>query len=522
MAMTQQTRRAFFADVGKGVAVAALGTGLAADLGVGFALGDEEERLTFGTLEPLVALMQDTPADRLLPVLTERLRTGTELRGLVAAAALANARVFGGEDYVGFHTLMALGPAYHMAQEGPADRRALPVLKVLYRNTSRIHERSSTQPGEVLRPVRAEAIPRGRVGGEVLREQSRRGDMASAERTFAALAGGSPEDAFNHVLYAVQDATEVHRVVLPYRAWDLIGIIGREQAHTLLRQSVRYCVRNENPRYAASFAGTRAVVPRLLNQYRLLERRLGGWNVDDAWIERMCETIFRATADAAADAAAAALADGVDPDAVGQALSLAANQLVLRDNGRPQNQSAPNRPAGSVHGDSIGVHSCDAVNAWRNMARMANDRNRVVCLILGAYQVAQDRVQRGGEFLTWQPYPRAEARDRVRSISDPAVLLREAEEAIRAREQPRAAAAVHRYGELNQPVRPALDLLLRYAVSEDGALHAEKYYRTAVEEFNSTRPAFRWRHLVSLARVTASAYGQPAPGYADACRLLRV
>ena len=48
------------------------------------------------------------------------------------------------------------------------------------------------------------------------------------------------------------------------------------------------------------------------------------------------------------------------------------------------------------------------------------------------------------------------------------------------------------------------DLLLKYAVSEDGALHAEKYYRTAREEFAATRPAFRWRQLVALARVTAS------------------
>ena len=46
------------------------------------------------------------------------------------------------------------------------------------------------------------------------------------------------------------------------------------------------------------------------------------------------------------------------------------------------------------------------------------------------------------------------------------------------------------------------DLLLRYAVSEDGALHAEKFYRTVSEEFAATRPAFRWRHLVALGRVT--------------------
>ena len=57
---------------------------------------------------------------------------------------------------------------------------------------------------------------------------------------------------------------------------------------------------------------------------------------------------------------------------------------------------------------------------------------------------------------------------------------------------------------------------------EDGALHAEKYYRTVTEEFAASRPAFRWRQLVALARVTTSEYGFPAPGYAEACRLLGV
>ena len=42
------------------------------------------------------------------------------------------------------------------------------------------------------------------------------------------------------------------------------------------------------------------------------------------------------------------------------------------------------------------------------------------------------------------------------------------------------------------------------------------------EEFAATRPAFRWRQLVALARVTASEYGRPAPGYEQACQLLGV
>jgi hypothetical protein len=63
--------------------------------------------------------------------------------------------------------------------------------------------------------------------------------------------------------------------------------------------------------------------------------------------------------------------------------------------------------------------------------------------------------------------------------------------------------------------------MLKYATSEDGALHAEKYYRTCSEEFASTRPAFRWRQLCALARVTASEYGRPAAGVAEAKELLK-
>jgi len=41
--------------------------------------------------------------------------------------------------------------------------------------------------------------------------------------------------------------------------------------------------------------------------------------------------------------------------------------------------------------------------------------------------------------------------------------------------RPGPAPVVHRYGELGHPARPVFDLLLRYAVSEEGALHAEKF-----------------------------------------------
>ena len=285
--MIQRTRREFIKDVSAGVVAASVGSSLAADLGFSTSFAAEgPERLTFGALEPLVSVMQETPAERLLSVAVERLRQGTALREVVAAAALANARTFGGEDYVGFHTMMALAPAFHMAGELPEERRALPVLKVLFRNASRIQEYGGPRR-EVLHPVAPATSPADRPGSQPLRDAVHRNDIADAERTYAALARSSADDALNTVLEIVQEAAEVHRVVLPYRAWDLMSIIGRDQAHALLRQSVRYCVKQETQPYTQHLGSVRTLVPRLLDQYRLVGRPPGTRQAEDRWVEEL-------------------------------------------------------------------------------------------------------------------------------------------------------------------------------------------------------------------------------------------
>jgi hypothetical protein len=340
--------------------------------------------------------------------------------------------------------------------------------------------------------------------------------MERAERTFAALAKGPSGEAFNHLLWAVQDEVDVHRVVLAWRAWALLDLAGQEQAHTLLRQSVRYCVQSERSRIDGHRPepGVRSVLPKLLDEYRLLQKQPGSRQGDDAWLARLSETIYGPSREQAAEAVAAALADGMSLESVGEALSLAANQLVLRDPGRAVAEAG--KPKGSVHGASVGVHASDAANAWRNIARVSDARNSVASLIVGAYHTAgQCQGQHD------KPYPLA---DNLEGLAerDPHKLLSQARDAIMHNDQAMACALVHEYGTRGQPERPVFDLLLEFAVSEDGALHAEKYYRTVTEEFASGRPAFRWRHLAALARVTASEFGYTAPGYDEARRLLKV
>ncbi len=513
-----ESRRRFLADVGRGMLVAGVGATVASDLGLAHADDQDDGRLTFGELEPLVAAMQETPVKDLQPLLVEKLSGGTDLKLLVAAGALANARSFGGQDYAGYHTLMALLPAWQMAQELPAKSQALPVLKVLYRNTARIQQTGKTKGRETLRPVHGRDIPSTAHRGQMLQTLMRKGDMPGTESAFAGMMNsGNPYDAYNDLQHIVQEQPNVHRVVLAWRAWDILQLTGDEYARPLLRQSVRFCVDSETTmlKRKRSPSGIRTLLPRLMDEHKLPASATGKRKPDAKWIDELAREVFAASPDAAAEAVASALAEGFDAESIGEAISLAANLLVLHDPGRAK-ASGPEKPVDSVHGASVGVHASDAANAWRNIARVSATRNRVASLIVGAYHTAGQKGR-----VKDDPYLTKDEIDEV-GTDDADKLTSLLAEAVEDSDQARSAAIVQRWADAGHAPAPIFDILRTYAVSEDGALHAEKYFRTVTEEFTATRADFRWRHLVALARVSASQYGWPAPGREQARELLRV
>ena len=514
--MAPSTRREFLDCVGRGMLVAGLGTSLTTDLGLSSAFAEEgSDSLSFGEYDALVDLLQSTPPERLQPILVEKLKGGeADLRKLIAAVALANAETFGGEDYVGFHTAMAMLPALQMARALPSERRPLPVLKVLYRNTQQIQELGGASKKTLLAMHAAEHSPEGDLGLRI-RDACRKADADTGEDLFATLADAPLLDAFNALQPAVQDDINVHRFVFAYRTYGLAKLLGAEHAHTMLRQCVRFCVNHEQGRISRNNPESeiRTVLPKLLDQYKLEGKELGKRDPGDAWVDETSRAIYNGPRDRSAEIVAAALAEGIDPEVVGEAISLASNLLVLR-------QGADQWRA---HGDSRGVHASDATNAWRNMARIAERRHAIAGLIVAAYHsAAHDPFQT-------EAYPTDEHRAQVKA-SDPAGLLDEAAEAVCKNDQGRAAAAIQVYGERSYSPEGVFERMLTYTISEDGRLHGEKYFHTVQEEYRTIRPAFRWRQLVGLARVTASAYGYDredkhgfhAPGYEEACRLLGV
>lgn len=514
--MVPSSRRTFLKDVGCGMLAAGLGASLSADLGFSTAFAAEgSDAIPLGEYARLVELMRSTPAAKLQPLLARMvLRGETDIKQLIGAGALANAVTFGGCDYVGFHTAMAMLPALQMSRQLHGGREPLPVLKVLYRNAQQIQNvgGASTTVLEALH-----AAEHGEVGdrGLEIRDACRNVNVDLAE-TLLAEVGDSPLAAFNALQPAVQDDLNVHRFVFAHRTYGLVGLLGDDYAYSLLRQCVRFCIDHEQSRIERNRPESpiRALLPKLLDEHKLAGMQLGKRDPGDAAVEALCQTIYEGPRDRAAEAAAIALAEGVDPEVVGEAISLASNLYVLRQGAEPWR----------THGDSAGVHSSDATNAWRNMVRVADPKFTASGLIVAAYHAG---IQ-SAPFKT-PPYPTAEHREAIKA-RDAAGLLAEAEDAIRHNDQGRATAAIEIYGEGGHAVEPVFELMLKYAVSEDGRLHGEKFYHTVREEYRTTRPAFRWRQVVALARVTASAYGYNredqrgfhAAGYEEACKLLGV
>lgn len=518
--MSHPNRRAFLSDVGRGMLAAGLGTALANDLGFSTAFAEQgSDALPLGEYAPLVELMRSTPAEKLQPLLAEMVVQGKcDLKKLIGAGALANAVTFGGCDYVGFHTAMAMLPALGMSQLLSDKRQPLPVLKVLYRNAQQIQKMGGASK-TTLEAIHAaehatEHAPEPDVG-TAIRDACRKADFARGEQLLTGIAG-PPLDAMNALQPAIQDDLNVHRFVFAHRTYGLVGLLGNEYSHSMLRQCVRLCADHERERIKRNQAESpiRTLMPKLLDQYKLAGKQLGKRDPGDAAVDELSLAIYGGSRESAAEAVAAALADGIDPEVIGEAISLASNLYVLRQG----------TDKWRTHGDAAGVHSSDATNAWRNMVRIVEPRYAISGLIVAAYHVGIQEPP----FKT-PAYPTEEHRASVKQ-RDAAGLLAETEDAIRHNDQGRAAAAMTIYGENGHAVEAALDLMLKYAVSEDGRLHGEKYFHTVREEFQTTRPAFRWRQIAGLARVTSSAYGYNrddksgfrAAGYEEACKLLGV
>src|SRR4029450_10259885 len=114
------------------------------------------------------------------------------------------------------------------------------------------------------------------------------------EKLLAAV-GDSPLDAFNALQPAIQDDLNVHRFVFAHRTYGLVGLLGKEYSYSLLRQCVRFCADHERNRieHKQEESPIRALLPKLLDQYKLAGKSFGKRDPGDAEVERLANAVYQ-------------------------------------------------------------------------------------------------------------------------------------------------------------------------------------------------------------------------------------
>ena len=177
---------------------------------------------------------------------------------------------------------MAMLPALAMSGLLAGNRRPLPVLKVLYRNAQQIQSVGGASK-TTLHALHAPSTPPWETSAVQIRDACRKVDVDRGERLLATV-GGSPLDLFNALQPAIQDDLNVHRFVFAHRTYGLVGLLGKEYSYSLLRQCVRLCADHERIRIEHKQAESpiRALLPKLLDQYKLAGKSLGKRDPGDA------------------------------------------------------------------------------------------------------------------------------------------------------------------------------------------------------------------------------------------------
>lgn len=472
----------------------------------GFAHAAESDRLDLGRFEALAALMQESSADALMPKLRREIDAGTSPSTLAAAAALANARTFGGQDYTGYHCFMAIVPALEMARRLQGRASLLPLFKVLHRNTRQIEGSSET-----LRKVEPIEKKVADVRKKLLAD-GRNGRFDEAEALFArVLSEQGPAAAYDALQPLVRDSIDVHQIVLAYRSWDMLQLAGEDNANVLLRQVLRHCIDRDagRRRRGRPAPAIRTLLPELMTEHGLNRPAERTRRLDARQLDALAADLFASSRDDAARRVAAELGSGTSREDIGEALSLSAVRLLTHDPGRSYGEAG--KPKGSVHGASVGLHAADSANAWRGVVAANDPVDADACLITAAWH-------NGGQSrgMDRKSPHHADHRDAATKVA-PEKLLDALAEALRGRDQSRSSALAERYLELGKSPDALVATLIGPATEFDGALHHEKFFHTATVEFARTRERFRDEHLVALTRVMASGYGFEAEGM-DAAR----
>jgi hypothetical protein len=473
-------------------------------------------------IEPLVQFVEETAPERIVADTHERLATGTTVKDMLLASALAVVRSSDlppGHHGGPLHPLAGLHAVRHIAARLPGEYAALPVIQHVAVANKHIH---SPAMGPYMLAAAQPVSESDDLDATVqaFRYAASRGTYNACDHYFLHLLERlSPMQVLEHLLQVAIPKNQIddHYFLFPVFTWRGLDYLGWEYARHIGRAVVRYVTRPTAP-------ASLAQVDELIAKYDLLERALRFETGEDetAAVTELADEIGRCGDFAEIpEMLAHALATGLSLEGVGEALSVGGSTLFLR----------------SQTGNPMDVHINTGANTRRYLLRQPelSRRTKLQALLVWhtgpEVRMAQRMLAPGRE-----PEP---ARVAALPVHTEGELLEEIEALIgrlpvgerlpaanlatwrSTDEVKQAAALAQQYADRGYSPEPLIIALGKIACRDNFTeLHAFKHHQATYEEFHATRPALRWRHLVAAVQAAAISHGRIQDVYDHAVEVL--
>ncbi len=323
------------------------------------------------SIEPIVRLLEETPRERLLEEVADRIRKGLSYREVLAALLLAGVRNVEPRPSVGFkfHAVLVVNSAHIASLASPPEHRWLPIFWALdyFKNSQ---ARDEQERGWTMPPVDEAAVPPAHKAHEAFVTAMNNWDESAADAAVAGLArtAGANEIYELFFRYGARDFRSIgHKAIFVANSWRTLQSIGWQHAEPVLR-SLAYALLNHdgtNPAERddeADRAGRRN--SELVSTIR--ENWLDG-QLDDGAVQELLATMRTSSSEDVCDQVISLINSGVSPQSIWDAQFVFAGELLMRQPG------------------IIALHSVTTSNATRFAWQASgNDETRRLLLLQNA------------------------------------------------------------------------------------------------------------------------------------------
>src|SRR4051794_8437662 len=189
-------------------------------------------------IEPLVRLLEETPREKLLEEVAQKIRAGTSYREIVAALLLAGVKNVQPRP-VGFkfHAVLVVNSAHLASISSPDDQRWLPIFWALdYFKSSQAQDEK--EGNWTMAPVDESRVPPPHKALQAFTDAMDRWDEAAADAAVAGLARSAGANELFDVFarYGCRDFRDIgHKAIYVANSWRTLNVVGWRYAEPVLR-----------------------------------------------------------------------------------------------------------------------------------------------------------------------------------------------------------------------------------------------------------------------------------------------